>query len=219
MKIYKIPKELKTVIFDIDSTLYTNPAYEKNQQDVIIIKYGQEAGISQEEAQKRIAHYRKKFAEQNHGQKISLGNTLAALGIPISRTIEWRKNLIRPENFLSEDKKLQTVVKELNERFSLICVTNNPVVCARKTLDILGISSFIPEVIGIDICGVSKPAKEPFLLAAEKTNANPQNCLAVGDRYDIDVALPLELGMGGITVESVNDVYRLSDILSADTYR
>ena len=38
--------------------------------------------------------------------------------------------------------------------------------------------------------------------------------LSVGDRYDIDIALPLELGMGGILVDGVEDVYRLPEILA-----
>jgi phosphoglycolate phosphatase/putative hydrolase of the HAD superfamily len=35
----------------------------------------------------------------------------------------------------------------------------------------------------------------------------------VGDRYDIDIALPLELGMGGILVDGVEDVYRLPALI------
>ncbi len=98
----------------------------------------------------------------------------------------------------------------------MICVTNNPVLPARKTLDALGISEFIPEIIGLDTCGVSKPNKKPFLLAAEKTGVPVCDCLAVGDRYDIDIALPLEMGMGGILVNGVEDVYTLPDILDTN---
>jgi phosphoglycolate phosphatase/putative hydrolase of the HAD superfamily len=35
----------------------------------------------------------------------------------------------------------------------------------------------------------------------------------VGDRYDIDIDLPLKLGMGGILVDGVKDVYKLPGIL------
>ena len=38
-------------------------------------------------------------------------------------------------------------------------------------------------------------------------------CLSVGDRYDIDLALPLELGMGAVLVQGVEDVYRLPELL------
>ena len=52
MTIYKIPENLKTIIFDIDATLYTNPEYAQSQIDVLIKRYGKETGISEEEAQK-----------------------------------------------------------------------------------------------------------------------------------------------------------------------
>ena len=50
-------------------------------------------------------------------------------------------------------------------------------------------------------------------MAAEAAGAEPERCLSVGDRYDIDIALPLELGMGGILVDGVEDVYGIPDLL------
>lgn len=213
MKIYKIPQNLKTIIFDIDSTLYTHEFYAQNQLDVLIKRYGEEVGLTEQDAQDKVAAYRKDFAQKNGGKKVSLGNTLLSFGIPIEQTIIWRNELMHPENFLSPDTKLQETMKILSEKYSIICVTNNPVKPARKTLDVLGVSPFIPDVIGIDLCKVSKPAKEPFLLATQKTRSIPEECLAVGDRYDIDVALPLSLGMGGIVVSGVEDVYKFPGIL------
>jgi phosphoglycolate phosphatase/putative hydrolase of the HAD superfamily len=43
--------------------------------------------------------------------------------------------------------------------------------------------------------------------------ATLNQCIAIGDRYDIDIALPLELGMGGILVDGVEEVYKLPEIL------
>ena len=39
-------------------------------------------------------------------------------------------------------------------------------------------------------------------------------CISIGDRYDIDLALPLEMGMGGILVSGAEEVYQLPSILS-----
>ena len=100
-------------------------------------------------------------------------------------------------------------MKILAEHFKMICVTNNPVLPARKTLEALGISGFFPEIVGLDTCFKSKPAREPFLKAVEKLGVEAAACLAVGDRYDLDIALPMEMGMGGILVSGVSDVYQL----------
>lgn len=213
MKIYKIPKNLTTIIFDIDSTLYTNEAYAYEQVDCQIREYARVNGISADEARKKVEDYRKKFAEENHGKKISLGNTLVAFGVPIEQSVEWRRLLMEPADFLKRDEKLIEEIKKLKENYKLVCVTNNPVLPARKTLEVIGVADLIPEIIGLDTCFKSKPAIEPFQTAVERMYSKIDECLAIGDRYDLDIALPLEMGMGGILVTGVEEIYGLSEIL------
>lgn len=211
MKIYKIPEDLQTIIFDIDSTLYTNAAYAFEQVDCQVREYARITGMTADEAREKVLNYRKEFASKNDGKKVSLGNTLLSFGIPIEQSVEWRKILLEPKNFLSVDEKLKETLKVLQKKYKLICVTNNPVLPARKTLDALGVSSFFHDIVGLDTCFKSKPALEPFQKACEITATQPSNCLAIGDRYDMDIALPLEMGMGGILVTGVEEVYKLPD--------
>lgn len=213
VKSYNLPSNPKTLIFDIDSTLYTNAAYAFEQVDCQVRQFARDRGITADEARKMVSDYRRQFAAANNGKKISLGNTLLAFGIPIAQSVEWRKTLMEPANFLKRDEKLRTTLETLSQKFKLICVTNNPVFTARKTLDAIGISEFFPEIVGLDTCLKSKPAVEPFMKACEITQTQPQNCIAIGDRYDMDISLPLELGMGGILVNGVEDVYTLPSAL------
>ena len=213
MKTYNLPSNPKTLIFDIDSTLYTNAAYAFEQVDCQVRQFAKDRGITAEEARKMVADYRRQFAADNNGKKISLGNTLLAFGIPIAQSVEWRKSLMEPADFLTRDERLIQTLSELSKRFNLICVTNNPVFTARKTLDAIGISEFFPEIVGLDTCLKSKPAVEPFMKACEITHTEPKDCIAIGDRYDMDIALPLELGMGGILVTGVEEVYVFTDTL------
>lgn len=209
MKIYKLPENLKAIIFDIDSTLYTSPSYAFEQVDCQVREFAKSRNISADEARKMVADYRKKFALEHNGSKVSLGNTLLAFGIPIEQSVEWRKNLLEPKEYLSYDQKLVDELNILKKSFKLICVTNNPVLPARKTLDAIGVSEFFPEIIGLDTCFKSKPAIEPFQKAVENLGVKNEECLAIGDRYDMDIALPLEMGMGGILVTGVDEVYQL----------
>ncbi len=213
MKIYKIPQELKTIIFDIDSTLYTNAQYAFEQVDVQVRKYASLNGLTDDEARKKVSDYRKFWAQTHDGQKISLANTLLSFGVPISKSIKWRETLIEPADFLQKDERLIETLSILEKKYRLICVTNNPQLPARKTLDALGVSSFIPKIIALDTLNVSKPAREPFALAAKETDCSIENCLSVGDRYDIDLALPLEMGAGAVEVDGVEDVYKLPSAL------
>ena len=219
MKIYKIPSELRAFIFDIDSTLYTNQAYAFEQVDCQVRQFAKERGITADEARRQVADYRKKFAAEHNGSKVSLGNTLLAFGVPIEQSVQWRRELLEPSDFLGRDEKLIETLKILQSKFKLICVTNNPVLPARKTLDAIGVSEFFPEIVGLDTCFKSKPALEPFETAVDllsKTSVSDrgceikaENCIAVGDRYDMDIALPLKMGMGGILVSGVEEVYQI----------
>ena len=215
MKIYKIPSDLRAFIFDIDSTLYTNQAYAFEQVDCQVRQFAKERGISADEARRMVTDYRKKFAAEHNGSKVSLGNTLLAFGVPIEQSVQWRRQLLEPADFLSRDEKLIDELKILQKKYQLICVTNNPVLPARKTLDALGISEFFPEIVGLDTCFKSKPALEPFETAVERLSKSSEsgikaeNCIAIGDRYDMDIALPLKMGMGGILVNGVEEVYQI----------
>ena len=200
MKIHKIPQTIQTLIFDIDSTLYTNSAYAYEQVDCQVREFAKLKKLTSDEARKLVFDFRKKFAEENGGKKISLGNLLTNFGIPIEQSVKWRNDLMRPEDFLVRDEKL-------------ICVTNNPVKPARKTLEVIGISDFFEHIVGLDTCYKSKPAREPFEKALELTKTTAENAVAIGDRYDLDIELPLRMGMGGIEVSGVEDVYDLNKIL------
>lgn len=216
MKIYKIPTDLRAFIFDIDSTLYTNQAYAFEQVDCQVRQFAKERGITADEARRMVADYRKKFAAEHKGSKVSLGNTLLAFGVPIEQSVQWRRELLEPADFLGRDEQLIETLKNLQSKYQLICVTNNPVLPARKTLEAIGISDFFPEIVGLDTCLKSKPAVEPFQTAVDwlskssEAGVKAENCLAIGDRYDMDIKLPLEMGMGGILVSGVEEVYQIS---------
>ena len=219
MKIYKIPTDLRAFIFDIDSTLYTNQAYAFEQVDCQVRQFAKERGITADEARRMVADYRKKFAAEHEGSKVSLGNTLLAFGVPIEQSVQWRRDLLEPADFLGRDDRLIETLKILQEKYLLICVTNNPVLPARKTLEAIGVSDFFPDIVGLDTCFKSKPALEPFETAVKVLSKSAgdkglgqitaENCLAVGDRYDMDIKLPLEMGMGGILVSGVEEVYQI----------
>ena len=170
MKIYNLPQTIKAIIFDIDSTLYTNRPYAFEQVDCQVRAFAKMKGISSSEARKMVADYRKQFAAEHNGSKVSLGNTLKAFGIPIKQSVKWRKKLLEPSDYLYYDESLVNEISLLSDSYKLICVTNNPVLPARKTLDAIGVSRFFPDIVGLDTCLKSKPAEEPFKLAVELKN-------------------------------------------------
>jgi phosphoglycolate phosphatase/putative hydrolase of the HAD superfamily len=218
MKVYYLPVKCAAILFDMDSTLYTNPEYARSQIDLPIEKLACMRGLSFNQMNDEITRYRAGWAKEHNGQGISLGNIFKAFGIGIGESVKWREGLYQPEQYLSKDTELRSALEQLKSRFALSVVTNNPVSIAERTLRVLGVEDLfrtrtVVRIVGLDTCGVSKPHEEPFIQAAALCAAPPKSCVSVGDRYDIDIALPLELGMGGILVNGVEDVYNLPEVL------
>jgi phosphoglycolate phosphatase/putative hydrolase of the HAD superfamily len=209
VKEFRLPERIAALIFDMDSTLYTNPPYARFQIDCIIRRLGDLRGKSFEEMEAEVAARRAAWADAHGGRATSLGNILACLGVSVEESVRWREELIEPGRYLKADPKLREALGALAASFPLALVTNNPVLVARKTLSALGAEDLFRTIVGMDTCGVSKPHPAPFLKAAESLGLPPPVCVSIGDRYEVDIALPLELGMGGILVGGVEDVYEL----------
>jgi phosphoglycolate phosphatase/putative hydrolase of the HAD superfamily len=202
----------------MDGTLYTHAEYLASQTELPLRRlarlYGKNYGVMKAE----FDAYR---AAREHGGgegKISMGNAFRAFGVSIEENVRWREELYQPERYLREDPRLrETLLRLLGEGavplFSLALVTNNPVSIARRTLRCLGVGDCFSVIIGLDTCMVSKPHRLPFQRAAESLGLSPERCVSIGDRREIDLALPLEMGMGGILVDGVEDVYALPELL------
>lgn len=213
MKIYRIPAKTKAIIFDIDGTLYNSAAYVHEQIDVQIRHWAKLNGWTDSEARKRMESFRKEWSRNNGGKKISLGNAFTHFGIDIETSIQWRNNLLDPEKFLPKDPELAATLEELSKDYRMVCLTNNPVQAAYKTLEAVGIEKLIPDIVGLDTCHMSKPALPMLEKAMELVGAKPEECVSIGDRYDIDLALPLSLGMGAILVTGSKELKDLPEIL------
>jgi phosphoglycolate phosphatase/putative hydrolase of the HAD superfamily len=197
----------------MDCTLYSNPEYGRLQVDVLIEKLGRLRGKTFDEMNNEITLFKNNWAQEHEERHISIGNTFTHFGISIRENVQWREELIQPEQYLVCDLKLRSALELLKSRYALAIVTNNPVSIAIRTLSVLGVEDLFHGIVGLDTCGVSKPSEEMFMRAANLCGAAPESCVSVGDRYDIDIALPLELGMGGILVDGVEDVYNLPEVI------
>lgn len=213
MTVYRIPENPKAVLFDIDSTLYTNPEYAAFQVEVLIRELASRRSVPLEKMRLEVQSARDRISEKT-GKATSLGNAMAELGVDIPTSVAWRERLIRPRDWLRRDEKLVEALDALKDRLSLAAVTNNPRSVGSASLDALGVRAFFRAVVGLDDTMVSKPAREPFELAARLLDAPVSSCISVGDRWDVDLAVPLDLGMGAVLVVGVQDVYRLLEELT-----
>ena len=214
MKVFRLPAQIKALVFDMDLTLYSNPEYGQYQIDSLVEKLGVIRGLSFDEMNLEVESERKAWELSHNGKKPSLSNILMNYGISMEENIRWRQEIYEPERFINEDKLLRETLEKLSHFFVLGIVTNNPVLVALKTLAALGVGEHFPFIVGLDTCMTAKPHKKPFLKFSELSGCPSETCVSIGDRYDIDLDIPLEMGMGGILVDGVEDVYRLPGIFS-----
>jgi FMN phosphatase YigB (HAD superfamily) len=215
MKIIRLQADsrLEGIVFDLDNTLYTNPDYAKYQEDVLVARLAQTLGEDLDAVRDRIEKMR---ADRRAAglAPTSLGNLSAELGFDIATSVRWREESIEPGEWLNADKCLESALFALARHFTLALVSNNPLLVVEKSLNALGVRDFFKVVVGLDSTLKSKPETEPFEHALKVLNLHPKSCISIGDRFDVDIAPALALGMSGILVSGVEDVYRLPEFFA-----
>ena len=213
MKIYYLPNEIRALVFDMDLTLYSNQEYGQYQGDCLVERLGKQKGLSFEEMYSEIKKARQEWALAHDGEKQSFSDILMGFGVSMEENVQWREELYKPEKYLHEDPRLRQTLKELSKFYIMGVVTNNTARVARKTLSILGVEEFFPVIVALDTCMIAKPHEMPFRKFSELSLCPPGTCVSIGDRFDVDLGIPLKMGMGGILVDGVEDVYELAGIL------
>jgi phosphoglycolate phosphatase/putative hydrolase of the HAD superfamily len=228
MKIYRLPEKITALIFDMDLTLYSHAEYGQIQIDNLIAIAAEKRGLSFAGANREIEAARLSWAASHNGQRPSLSSIILSWGFTMADNVSWRERAYEPEKFLKRDDKLRACLLALSS-YSLGIVTNNPASIAKRTLACLGIEECFDALSCLDTLMIAKPHRLPFEKVIEQMNNcsmnassknecskiqhTPESCVSIGDRYEIDLELPLEMGMGAILVDGVEDVYTLPEVL------
>ncbi len=213
MKIIYLPDTIRTLVFDIDLTLYDSRPYYDSQINLLIARLAQHLDLSLAETEAAVQTVQARFAQENNGRSLSLGNTFLHFGVDLQTNAQWRADLFRPEDYLQRDEQLVETIEELAQMFAVTAVTNNAATVGLRTLEVLGIKEFFDPVIGLDISCASKPSMAPFQMITQAHGILLAEMVSIGDRMSVDIELPVQNGMGGILVESMADVYRLPNAL------
>ncbi|MBS3106267.1 HAD family hydrolase [Candidatus Woesearchaeota archaeon] len=199
----------RTLLFDFDNTLYTNRRMAEHQADVLYRFVAEKTGLSLEEAKRSFDERLRKFAQQ-FGVPVS-----RSWGIPIwyASGAEWnayRDEHIAARGYLERDERLIAVFERLrSQRFDLAVASNSPQKFIREALGLLGIEA---KVVSSDLVHAFKPSIDFFWLATHHLEVQPEACISIGDR-DCDISPANALGIRGIRVRSVQDVYHIDDYI------
>ena len=201
------------LLFDIDGTLYDNAAYLASHRQSLLERLAMELRRSYDDVRHEVREVQDRLGAEL-GRRPSLAITFLEFGVTMEQNVAWRSKLLKPERYLSRDPRVAEVLSELAGRFRLAALTNNPGDVARRTLSCLGIPEVFADIVALDDTMASKPDPEPFRAGLAALGLPAGQVVMIGDRYDVDIAPAVELGMRAVLVDGVEDVYALPEILT-----
>lgn len=132
-----------------------------------------------------------------------------ALGLTIDDWEHYNSVRINPVFFLSEDIKMQAVMKELVKEYTLAVFTNNSSVHTERILEIVGISSYFTRIFTRTMLQRVKPDIEILKIILKRLAAKPEECFVIGDRKEVDIDPAQDIGMHTRLVQGPVDIYEI----------
>ncbi len=207
--------DISALIFDLDGTLYINNSLGM-EISVAACRYVADLkNISVDEAGKLIDQTRQDLSQAT-GLDSTLSHTILALGGDL-RTLHNRfAEEIDPGKLLTCDRRVVEMLRNLGNKFEMYIYTNNNVKLSTRIMELIGIDGLFTEVFTIEEDWRPKPDREAVAKLFKIIRRDPTECLFVGDRYDVDLRIPAEMGSAVFLVSSVIELLSLAKFLSKE---
>jgi putative hydrolase of the HAD superfamily len=205
--------EIRGIVFDLDGTLYVCDRFAAEIQDAAAEYIGGVKGVSREEAAELMATARQRLAEES-GTVQTLSTVCRELGGSVRELHGYFERTLRPEACLARDERVIRLLEGLAAQFSLYIYTNNNRVLTTRIMDYLGLSGLVRGIFTIDDTWRGKPDDGMVNRVLEEIGLAPHETLFVGDRYDIDLRVPEQLGCPVYLSQSLEQLLRLKELLT-----
>jgi len=200
------------VVFDLDGTLYVCDRFAAMIQDAAAAYIAGVKGISPEEARLMMTATRHRLTEES-GMVQTLSAVCRELGGSLQELHRYFENTLRPEAYLVRDERVIRLLERLAERFSLYIYTNNNRVLTARIMNYLGLAGTVSGIFTIDDAWRGKPDEEMVKSVLEAIGLAPSEVLFVGDRYDVDLRVPEQLGCPVYLSQNPEQLLRLEQLL------
>ena len=204
--------EIRGIVFDLDGTLYVCDRFAAVIQDAAAVYIAGLKGISHAEAVSLMTAIRLRLTEES-GTVQTLSAVCTELGGSLQELHRFFENTLRPEDFLVRDERVVHLLERLAERFSLYIYTNNNRVLTTRIINHLGLNGIVSGIFTIDDTWCGKPDEGMAIKVLEKIRFAPNEVLFVGDRYDVDLRVPDQLGCPVYLSQNPEQLLRLETLL------
>ncbi len=199
---------LKAIVFDLDGTLYQEERLGEQVNQSAINYVADLKGLPFKEAEKLLQQSRSLDCE---------GGTLSRAVVAIGGTL---KELHRrfaadctPETLLKPDPRVQELLRALGQRYRLHLYTNNNRDLSGRIMERIGITGLMDRVFTIEDYWIPKPDRTIITDILSQIGCLPSETLFVGDRYEVDLAVPKTLGCAVLETRTTEELLTLADLV------
>jgi putative hydrolase of the HAD superfamily len=204
--------EIRGIVFDLDGTLYVCDRFAAEIQDAAATYIAGVNGVSHAEAAMVMAATRLRLAEES-GTVQTLSAVCMALGGSVQELHRFFERTLRPEAYLVRDERVVRLLEGLAEHFSLYIYTNNNRALTTRITNYLGLEGLVCGIFTIDDSWRGKPDEGMVSRVLEEIGLSPNETLFVGDRYDVDLRVPEQLGCPVYLSQNMEQLLRLGELL------
>jgi putative hydrolase of the HAD superfamily len=209
------PDRIRTIIFDLDGTLYVDLELGRAIHRAACRYIAQVRRSTSEQAEALVKETKVRlFAET--GRKVSLSRVCAELDGDIREMHRIFCEDISPEQYLVRDERVLELLERLGASFELYLYTNNNLCLTARIMTLLGMEGQFRRVFTIEDSWRPKPDREVLERLFREIARRPDECLFVGDRYDIDLRAPEEMGAQVFLSTTVEQLLTLETMIGRD---
>lgn len=201
--------DIRAIVFDLDGTLYADEGFAREIFRAVCEYAASIRGISAEDAEALVKETRDRLSAI-HGSEATLTSVCRELGGDVAGFHRAITPKVHPEAFLRKDERVVELLGKLATRFDLYVYTNNNAELTSRILSTLGISGLFRRVFTIEDYRQPKPDRAVLEKLYSDIGRAPDECLFVGDRFDVDLRLPAEMGSAVFLVGGVMELLNLT---------
>lgn len=203
---------IRALVFDLDGTLYVSGGLGREINDVACRYIAELKGVDVVVAESLIRETR---AALTAAQKTdaTLSRACMQLGGDLPDLHRRFADEIAPEKYIARDDRVIELLGMLAGGFELYLYTNNNRSLSGRIMQILGITDLFQRVFTIEDRWEPKPDRPTLEYILHEIRQKPAECLFIGDRFDVDLRLPAELGCSVCLVQSVEELFPLCKLL------
>ncbi len=208
--------EIRGIVFDLDGTLYVCDRFAAEIQNAATTYIAEIKGLSHEDAGLAMAATRQRLTEQS-GIVQTISAVCTELGGSVQAMHRYFAETLRPETYLVRDERIIQLLERLAKRFPLYIYTNNNRILTARIMGYLGLDHTMRGTFTIDDEWRAKPNEEMAKRVLKEIGLAPEEALFVGDRYDVDLRVPEQLGCPVYLSQNLEQLLRLEELLAGVT--